>query len=155
MEPTLNKMNEKLIIEKQKERMIELIKMLLSDHAALKIVYAPDEPVSSFVTELESELKSLQEQTEAPAGIKSKENLAEDLCKYCPLEKKGVYSMSGGFVAGCEGSRCDDAYENYLSEFSQPEIDLRSELINYEIFNGETGSHAGSWVDAYLASRSK
>jgi len=43
-----------------------------------------------------------------------KEELEDLLCEYCPLEKKGVFSVPGGFVAGCEGSRCDDAYENYL-----------------------------------------
>lgn len=45
-----------------------------------------------------------------------KESLGDKLCKYCSLEKKGVYGVNGGYVAGCEGSRCDDAYENYLAE---------------------------------------
>lgn len=48
--------------------------------------------------------------------IKTKDNLGDELCKYCPLEKKGVYGVDGGFVAGCEGSRCDSAYENYLND---------------------------------------
>jgi len=47
--------------------------------------------------------------------MKNKEDLGDELCKYCPLEKKGVYSVPGGFVAGCEGSECDNAYENYLN----------------------------------------
>ena len=47
----------------------------------------------------------------------SKEDLGDNLCDYCPLEKKGVYGVPGGFVAGCEGSRCDDAYDNYLEHF--------------------------------------
>lgn len=46
--------------------------------------------------------------------ILSKSELGDDLCKYCLLEKKGAYGVDGGFMAGCEGSRCDDAYENYL-----------------------------------------
>lgn len=46
--------------------------------------------------------------------IETKEDLGETLCKYCTLEKKGVYGVDGGYMAGCEGSRCDDAYENYL-----------------------------------------
>ena len=45
---------------------------------------------------------------------KSKEELGDELCKFCPLESKGVYSVPGGYVAGCEGSRCEEAYENYL-----------------------------------------
>ena len=40
------------------------------------------------------------------------DKLGDELCKYCPLEKKGVYSVPGGFVAGCEGSRCEYAAEN-------------------------------------------
>ena len=45
--------------------------------------------------------------------------LGDDLCKYCPLEKKGVYVVAGGPFAGCEGSRCDEAYENYENLVSQ------------------------------------
>lgn len=45
-------------------------------------------------------------------------DLGEKLCDYCLLEKKGVYSVPGGFAAGCEGSNCDEAYENYLDEVS-------------------------------------
>jgi hypothetical protein len=52
-----------LIIAKQRERMIELIQMLLTDHMALKLAYAPDEEISSFVKELESELSELKEQS--------------------------------------------------------------------------------------------
>ena len=48
--------------------------------------------------------------------VKSQDELSDKLCEYCPLEKKGVYSVPGGFAAGCEGSRCDDAYENYLEK---------------------------------------
>lgn len=43
-----------------------------------------------------------------------KDALGDKLCEYCSLEKKGVYSVNGGFVAGCEGSRCYDAYDNYV-----------------------------------------
>lgn len=44
----------------------------------------------------------------------SKEELEDKLCQFCPLDKKGVYSVPGGYMAGCEGSRCEEAYENYL-----------------------------------------
>jgi hypothetical protein len=46
--------------------------------------------------------------------MKTKEELADELCEYCPLDKKEVYSVPGGYKAGCEGSHCDIAYENYL-----------------------------------------
>jgi hypothetical protein len=45
---------------------------------------------------------------------KSKKELEDEICQFCPLENKGVCSVPGGFVAGCEGSRCEEAYENYL-----------------------------------------
>ena len=45
---------------------------------------------------------------------KSPQELGDELCDFCPLEKKGVYSVPGGFCAGCDGSRCTEAYENYL-----------------------------------------
>jgi hypothetical protein len=45
---------------------------------------------------------------------KPMQDLGDELCEYCPLEKRSVYSVPGGFSAGCEGSRCSDAYENYL-----------------------------------------
>lgn len=47
------------------------------------------------------------------------DKLGDELCKYCPLENKGVYSVPGGFVAGCEGSKCENAYENYLDECAE------------------------------------
>lgn len=40
----------------------------------------------------------------------SKEELGEKLCQFCP---RG-YGVPGGYMAGCEGSRCGEAYENYL-----------------------------------------
>ena len=47
-----------------------------------------------------------------------KEELGDELCEYCPLPKnqRGVYSVPGGFAAGCEGSKCDLAYETYQEE---------------------------------------
>ncbi|GAH06133.1 unnamed protein product [marine sediment metagenome] len=46
----------------------------------------------------------------------TKDELADKLCDYCHLEHKGVYSLPGGFAAGCEGSGCDNAYDAYLEE---------------------------------------
>lgn len=48
-----------------------------------------------------------------------KDDMGDDLCKYCTLENKGVYGVDGGYVAGCEGSRCDDAYDNYLESVGE------------------------------------
>ena len=47
--------------------------------------------------------------------------IPENLCDYCPREEnaRGVYSVPGGFSAGCEGTNCKDAYENYLEEAPQ------------------------------------
>jgi hypothetical protein len=47
-----------------------------------------------------------------------KEELGDELCKFCPRDedRRGVYSVPGGFSAGCEGQNCDDAYERYLEE---------------------------------------
>ena len=44
------------------------------------------------------------------------EELGDELCKWCSLDKKGVYHVPGGFMAGCEGSRCKEAYEVYLED---------------------------------------
>lgn len=41
------------------------------------------------------------------------------LCGHCPLEKKGVYGVDGGYMAGCEGSRCEEAKEKYSEIYQQ------------------------------------
>jgi len=68
---------------------------------------------------------------------RSKEDMGDDLCKYCPLDKRGVYGVDGGFVAGCEGSKCDQAYELYIDSLqSEPrgetakEAELREPIEN-------------------------
>lgn len=47
---------------------------------------------------------------------KEPEKLGDELCDWCPLEKKGAYSTPGGFMAGCEGSCCKEAYDNYIGD---------------------------------------
>lgn len=47
---------------------------------------------------------------------KKYEELGDELCKWCPLEKKGTYSTAGGLMVGCEGSHCKEAYDNYMEE---------------------------------------
>lgn len=61
------------------------------------------------------EIQGLDLKAEERSAL-TKDDMGDDLCKYCPLEKKGVYGVNGGYMAGCEGSRCDDAYDNYLGE---------------------------------------
>lgn len=50
--------------------------------------------------------------------MKSKDELGEELCDYCPRQEnqKGVYSTPGGSCVGCEGCECDTAYEIYSEE---------------------------------------
>ncbi len=50
------------------------------------------------------------------------EELGDELCNHCPLEKKGAYHTPGCLSVGCEGSRCNEAYDNYLDDCaSEPE----------------------------------
>ena len=55
-------------------------------------------------------------------NIETIEDLGDELCEYCPLEKKGVYSVPGGSVAGCEGSHCAIAYDIYLESIEEYEM---------------------------------
>lgn len=50
--------------------------------------------------------------------MNEKELLGDKLCEYCPLDKRGAYSLPGGFQAGCEGKCCDEAYQEYLNKFT-------------------------------------
>lgn len=53
-----------------------------------------------------------------------KENLGDTLCIYCPREenRRCLYSVPGGYAAGCEGSDCDAAYDNYCDEINNPPV---------------------------------
>ena len=44
------------------------------------------------------------------------DELGDELCEHCPLEKKGSYHTPNSLSAGCEGSSCNEAYEIYLEE---------------------------------------
>lgn len=56
---------------------------------------------------------------------KKQNELDEELCEYCPLpdSQKGAHCY-GGAVVMCEGSHCDQAYEEYLSNFEE-EIQIK------------------------------
>ena len=53
--------------------------------------------------------------------IREKEEMGDDLCEYCPLENGGVYLRGDGNSIGCEGSRCDDAYDLYVELMHEQE----------------------------------
>jgi hypothetical protein len=46
--------------------------------------------------------------------MKDKDELGEDLCNYCPLAEdlRGVHAPP---VGSCEGSRCDEAFQTYMT----------------------------------------
>lgn len=48
--------------------------------------------------------------------VLTKEELAEDLCRYCPCTEFGFQRINTGPWNMCEGGYCDDAYANYLEE---------------------------------------
>lgn len=40
-------------------------------------------------------------------------DLEDLLCETCPLDRKGVYGVDGGFSAGCEGTKCTEAFDTF------------------------------------------
>lgn len=76
--------------------------------------------VNITVSELTERMKQIH--TDYKDSIpQTKEQLGEDLCNYCDWTDRGrlnnqVYCV-GGMPHMCEGSYCDDAYENYLDDF--------------------------------------
>jgi len=54
--------------------------------------------------------------------IKSRKELGEDLCDYCPLEEhlKGVYCY-GGEPVFCYGINCEKAYKYYCEQYEKDE----------------------------------
>ena len=51
--------------------------------------------------------------------IKSKEELEEELCSYCPYTEYGQTEVNTGPHNLCEGCMCDDAYENYKESWER------------------------------------
>ena len=51
--------------------------------------------------------------------IKSKEELDEELCSYCPYTEYGQTEANTGPYNLCEGCMCDDAYENYKESWER------------------------------------
>ena len=75
------------------------------------------------------------------AGKRLKEILGDRLCNFCPLEKKGVYGVPGGFMAGCEGSKCDEALDEAMQKFAaqqQPTAEGTEDygIIEYKPWDG-------------------
>ena len=46
--------------------------------------------------------------------IKTKEELEEELCEYCPCTDYGSVQINTAPWNMCEGCCCDDAYNEYL-----------------------------------------
>lgn len=61
--------------------------------------------------------------------MKSKEDLGEELCNYCPLEEyeKGTQGIPSGYTS-CEGCRCEEAYQIYLEEIESDNPELLQEV---------------------------
>lgn len=53
-------------------------------------------------------------------NLKTAEELGEELCSFCPLDEgaRGV-KCYGGSIVMCEGSRCSEAYDNYLDQLEE------------------------------------
>ena len=65
---------------------------------------------------------------------KEPEELGDELCKWCPKDEeyRGVYSVPGGFAAGCEGSHCKEAYEAYLEECAEDTIEQNGHIAQQQ-----------------------
>lgn len=50
-----------------------------------------------------------------------KEELGEELCRYCPYTDYGWAKVNTGPWNLCEGRCCEEAYENYLKEANEDE----------------------------------
>ena len=68
------------------------------------------------------------------------EQLGDRLCTYCPLpeESQGVHCY-GGEPIMCEGSHCKEAYENYLEDFNDEQIDKEITKIQEDNMYKEFG----------------
>jgi hypothetical protein len=49
--------------------------------------------------------------------IKTREELDEGLCEFCPYTNYGEYKANTSPYTLCEGAYCEDAYENYLDNY--------------------------------------
>lgn len=59
-----------------------------------------------------------------PLSFEEMLELDEGLCKYCRCTDYGMQMNAcrvTAFGAGCEGSWCEEAYENYLENFEEVE----------------------------------
>ncbi|ADL53243.1 hypothetical protein [Clostridium cellulovorans] len=52
---------------------------------------------------------------------KSKDELDEELCNYCPLTDYGLTKINNAPYNQCEGIRCDLTYKEYLENFEEEE----------------------------------
>jgi len=75
----------------------------------------PESEIASFKDKAKTIVGKIEKETP-----KSIEELDEELCEHCPSpeEAQGVHCY-GGKPVMCEGSRCKEAYQNYLDEFEE------------------------------------
>ena len=118
------------LIAKQKEYIRYLKRAIHSESIIANITAGVQDKYDADISELE---KSIEQE---PVTESVKVPSDEILCEFCPLEKKGFYSVPGGYVAGCEGSHCGTALENMREAQSQVKtIDLREEFHIEDIKN--------------------
>jgi hypothetical protein len=51
-----------------------------------------------------------------------KKYIPDNICDFCPIEKNNRHTKQ--YSSGCEGSRCDDAYDNYIEETDPVEVKM-------------------------------
>ena len=101
---------------------------------------------SYYITDQEAAKLEIEKQEQ--------ENLGDKLCEFCPLEKKGCYSVDGGYMAGCEGSKCEDAFDIYKEQQLETETDSQKELIDLQIENKQLKERIKELKDKYECNES-
>lgn len=68
--------------------------------------------------------------------MRTKEELDEELCNYCPLpdEAKGTHGTPNGY-SSCEGCKCEEAYSAYQEECTETCIGCGTKVHPYEAEN--------------------
>lgn len=57
---------------------------------------------------------------------KTREELNEELCKYCPCTEFGHKEVNTGYWNLCEGYACDEAYKSYLENHEEEEEECQN-----------------------------
>ena len=121
----IEKIKEKLKKELEHIREISGRTNIKADNLDVMITGEEAQALIEYIEEIDDEVQAdirrIADKLDKPEPKPTqKAELGDKLCQYCTLVKKGIYGVNGGFVAGCEGSRCDEAYDNFIVE-SKPE----------------------------------